>query len=62
MFGITQDWGSRLHQGKVPLAILKEVQIIPPPNVPLWHKGCFERKAIKKQQTQKEFSGLALST
>ena len=30
----------------------------PPQNLPLWHKECFELKAIKKQQTQKEPSAV----
>ena len=26
-------------------------QNMPPQNMPLWHKDCFEVKAIKRQQT-----------
>ena len=32
-----------------------------PQNMPLWLKDYFEHKAIKKQQTQEEFSALPLT-
>lgn len=32
---------------------------MPPQNLPLWCKGCFELKAIEKQQTLKELSALS---
>lgn len=31
---------------------------MPPPNLHLWCKGCFELKAIEKEQTLKELSAL----
>lgn len=58
---MTQALDSRLRGGKVLLAISKGVQSIPPPNRPLGQKIYFDLSAIKRQKTQEEFSGLALS-
>lgn len=36
-------------------------KIMSPPNVPLWHAGCFELQSIKTQQTQEKFPVSALT-